>query len=361
MGSSTRAHEAQVLPDVGITLYQRCNGFLLGCFLALLRFRFARAGFRQHRQRMLEFLAETGVDVALPAAPRTYDAAADETLVAVVRACSRRSTQTADFALLGSLCCTDAVQRLAGAQSSDELRDKAVDILRRRRIRRPDAAYERFLARVHDDHTQRIDSDAVHIDDVLSPALELLTRSIEPLRADPLCAFVAMPFRQPYTGYYSRFYRPLAREMHFDAFRMWGGLSGEACVGLMLAVIRRCGMVIADLSGLNANVVYEVGVARGLDKRVLLLTQRRSVPDVPANIGSDQLLLLYSPREKGWPELSVLRCAAQASIMTLAQHSAQQRVARSRRRPGEALPRLGRDDMTRSLQRVERAQNRRAA
>jgi nucleoside 2-deoxyribosyltransferase len=142
--------------------------------------------------------------------------------------------------------------------------------------------------------------------------------------------------------------------MHFNAFRMWGGLSGEAYVGLMLAVIRRCGMVIADLSGLNANVVYEVGVARGLDKRVLLLTQRRSAPQVPANIDSDQLLLLYSPRERGWPEGTVLRCAAQASIMRLAQDNARQRVARSRRRPGEALPRLGRDDLERSLQRVRR-------
>jgi len=120
-------------------------------------------------------------------------------------------------------------------------------------------------------------------------------------------------------------------------------------------------VVIADLSGLNANVVYEVGVARGLDKRVLLLTQQRLTPDVPANIGSDQLLLLYSPREKDWPEGTVLRCTAQASMMTLSRQNAQQRVARSRRRPGEALPRLGNDDLERSLQRVERAKNRRAA
>jgi hypothetical protein len=356
MGSSTRAREEQALPDVGIALYQRTNGFVLGCFLALIRFRFARAGFRQHRQRMLEFLAEIRADVALPATQRAYDAAADKTLIAVVKACARRSTQTADFALLGSLCCIDAVQRLAGAPASEELRDQAVDILRRRGIARACAVYERFLAQVADAHTQREGSHAVHIDDVLGPALELLTRAIEPLRPDPLCAFVAMPFRPPYAGYYDRLYRPLAREMHFDAFRMWGGLSGEAYVGLMLAVIRRCGMVIADLSGLNANVVYEVGVARGLDKRVLLLTQRRFAPAVPANIGSDQLLLLYSPRESGWPERTVLRCAAQASIMTLAQQSAQQRVARSRRRPGEALPRLGRDDTTRALQRVERSQ-----
>lgn len=356
MASSTKAQQA--LPEVGIALYQRCNGFVLGCFLALIRFRFARAGFRQHRQRMVEFLAEIGADVVLPATQRAYEAVSDETLVAVILACARHTTQTADFALLGSLCCIDAVQRLAGAPPSEQMRDQAVDILRRRGIRRADAAYERFLARVCDEQAQRDERNAVHIDDVLGPALELLTRAIEPLPPDPLCAFVAMSFRQPYAGYYQRLYRPLARAMHVDAFRMWGGLSGEAYVGLMLAVIRRCGIVIADLSGLNPNVVYEVGMARGLDKRMVLLTQRRFTADVPANIGSDQLLLLYSPREKGWPEGTVLRCAAQLSIMTLAQSSARQRIVRSRRRPGEALPRLGGDDMTRSLQRVERAQRR---
>ncbi len=325
---------------LGGSLYLRTNGFLLGCFLSLIRFRFARAGFGQHRRRIADFLHEIGADVALPATQRAYDAVSDEVLTAVVTACARRSRELADFALLGGICCIDASMRLAGTVESDELRELAVSTLRHHRIDRPDAAYERFLAQVQDAHTQR-EVPGVHIDDFLSPALALLTRLIEPLKTDPRCAFVAMPFRAPYAGYYTTLYRPLARALECSAFRMWGGLSGEAYVDLMLAVIRRCGLVIADLSGLNANVVYEVGVARGLDKKVVLLTQRRFAAATPANIGSDQLLLLYSPREKDWPDVTALRFAAQVSMLELAHSNARQRVARTRRRVARARRRPG--------------------
>ncbi len=345
--------------EIGSALYQRANGFLLGCFLSLVRFRFARAEFGQHRRRIAEFLHEIGAKVALPATQRAYDAVSDQVLTAVVTACARRSREIGDFALLGGICCIDASMRLADTVESDELRDLAVSTMRRHRIARPDAAYERFLALVHDAHAQR-ETPGVRIDDFLSPALDLLTRLIEPLKPDPRCAFIAMPFRAPYAGYYATLYRPLARALECSAFRMWGGLSGEAYVDLMLAVIRRCGLVIADLSGLNANVVYEVGVARGLDKKVVLLTQRRFAAATPANIGSDQLLLLYSPREKDWPDATALRCAAQVSLLDLARSNARQRVARARRRSGQALPRLGSDDLTRSMRRVERNEARAA-
>jgi hypothetical protein len=36
---------------------------------------------------------------------------------------------------------------------------------------------------------------------------------------------------------------------------MWGGLSGEAYVELMLTIMRRCRVVIADLGDVNGNVL----------------------------------------------------------------------------------------------------------
>jgi TIR domain len=43
--------------------------------------------------------------------------------------------------------------------------------------------------------------------------------------------------------------------------------------------IRRARLIIADLTGRNANVFYEVGIAHALNKQVLLMTQ--SIEDVP--------------------------------------------------------------------------------
>lgn len=199
------------------------------------------------------------------------------------------------------------------------------------------ALYERFLARI------RLASEehpGVRVDTVLSPALELLIDGIEPLPVDPQTCFVAMPFRGAFAGYYGKLSAPLAEELGAAALRMWGGLSGEAHVDLMLALIRRSGRVIADLTGPNPNVFYEFGVARGLAKPVIVLCQRAAAAALPANIVSDQWLLLYSPREKGWPQGTVLRCALQSRLIDLGSEQTVARLAAVHWPAGETLPML---------------------
>ena len=59
--------------------------------------------------------------------------------------------------------------------------------------------------------------------------------------------------------------------------------------------IRRARLIIADLTGRNANVFYEVGIAHALNKQVLLMTQ--SIDDVPFDLRHRRALVYeYSPR-----------------------------------------------------------------
>jgi hypothetical protein len=132
----------------------------------------------------------------------------------------------------------------------------------------------------------------------------------------------------------------MATAMECRAFRMWGGLSGEAYVELMLTIMRRCRVVVADLSEVNGNVLYEFGVARGLEKRVVPLCQRTFASALPSNIASDQMLQLYSPREKEWPELAAIRCAAQVALIDLSLELAEKAVANARWTTGARLPEL---------------------
>src|SRR5205823_12410313 len=120
--------------------------------------------------------------------------------------------------------------------------------------------YDRFLAEVHEAAAES-KAAGLRVADFLSPALDLLRKTIEPLPVEPATCFVAMPFARPYAGYFGRFYRPLLRELDQFALRAWGGLSGEEYVDLMLATIRRSGHLLADLSTLNPNVIYEIGRA----------------------------------------------------------------------------------------------------
>lgn len=338
-------HASKSGARVRSSLYDRANGFMLGCFLTLIRFHFARDSFQFHRRRILEFANEIGLAIELPASQSAYDGQADELLQDAVSACRDRSTELADFVLLGAIATIDASLRLSEEPVVEDLRQSATDILVRHHLDGK-ALYDRFLAYVRksDDEARREGFTGVRIDTFLTPAMDFLTSTLEPLEADSSMCFVAMPFKSPYSHYFDLLYRPLASSLDCGAFRMWGGLSGEAYVELMLTVMRRCKMVIADLSDANPNVLYEFGVARGLEKRVVPLCQRAYTDKLPSNIGRDAMLQLHSPREKEWPAGTVLRRAAQVALMDFSRELAEKQIAGARWAEGGRLPQLPRDD-----------------
>lgn len=59
-------------------------------------------------------------------------------------------------------------------------------------------------------------------------------------------------------------------------------------------------VVVADFTGKNANVFYEVGIAHTLGKTVIPITQ--SIADVPSDLGHHRALL-YHPNEQGYKDL----------------------------------------------------------
>ena len=99
-------HDSGDSPSVARTspLYCRYNGFLFGQFLSLA---FAECGaprYGDRRTRLLEFLREVDVDVAIPESPRdrggvTYAAV----LSAILPRLAQHSRELAEFAILGGL------------------------------------------------------------------------------------------------------------------------------------------------------------------------------------------------------------------------------------------------------------------
>ncbi|HEY2115488.1 MAG TPA: hypothetical protein VGJ51_10375, partial [Candidatus Angelobacter sp.] len=68
------------------------------------------------------------------------------------------------------------------------------------------------------------------------------------------------------------------------------------------AGIKQAVLIIADLTGRNPNVFYEIGIAHTLDKEVLLLAQ--SMDDVPFDL-RHRRILLYANTPKGCKELEM--------------------------------------------------------
>jgi len=94
---------------------------------------------------------------------------------------------------------------------------------------------------------------------------------------DRLPCFVAMPFARDFSIVYERVIKPLFEESHFankyvcwraDKERKPGRITDQ-----IIKQIRDCAFVIADITGYNANVMYEIGYAHALCHPTIIINQ----------------------------------------------------------------------------------------
>ena len=101
-------------------------------------------------------------------------------------------------------------------------------------------------------------------------------------------AFVIMPFDEEFTPIYGDFIRPVLEDSGFYVKRADDIESQQNILRDIVEAISLSDLVIADLTGANPNVFYELGLAHAMKKPVILITQ--SVEDVPFDLRSYRLL-----------------------------------------------------------------------
>lgn len=256
----------------------RYNGFMLGATVSMCEYPFVRRRFSALRHRAQEFLDEVGLDHRLPADQQTYIGQMGAFVPWLLDAARERSTHLGDFVQLGMGLVVYVMARDSLPDAAAEvLTDRLYPLLEKHSLSREEL--DRSLARVP------ALPDNPTIDEVLSPLLRFLTHAVRKARVEPRTCFVAMPFRRPYRDRYGSFYTPLLLHLEYRPLRAWGGIANEDYHELLLALLAKSGMVLADISGLNHNVVYEIGAAHALGKRVILL-QDTPRQRVPANAGN---------------------------------------------------------------------------
>lgn len=108
--------------------------------------------------------------------------------------------------------------------------------------------------------------------------LESLVREKEVTNAElNKTCFVMMPIAEdePLASYFDVVIDPLARELGFHAIKI-DRERFQGHIDLKLeGEIKRCGFCIADITGDNPNVFYEIGYATALAKRVILTSYKR--------------------------------------------------------------------------------------
>ncbi|HEX4053129.1 MAG TPA: hypothetical protein VHX86_02580 [Tepidisphaeraceae bacterium] len=94
--------------------------------------------------------------------------------------------------------------------------------------------------------------------------------------------FVLMPIEEAFSDIYKFGIKGAAEDVGAYAERVDEQLFTEGILDRIFTQINKADVVVADMTGRNPNVFYEVGYAHALGKTVLLLTQ--SVDDIPFDL-----------------------------------------------------------------------------
>jgi hypothetical protein len=113
------------------------------------------------------------------------------------------------------------------------------------------------------------------------------------------CCFVMMPFQDLYRAQYEKVIRPAIESAGLECRRGDEIYSQQNVVDDIWASIRTCRVVLAELSGRNPNVMYEIGLAHAIGKPILLIT--RDERDVPFDLRNLRYIY-YDTNDPNWGE-----------------------------------------------------------
>ena len=108
----------------------------------------------------------------------------------------------------------------------------------------------------------------------------LFTKISEP--DDENLCFVLMPFIPEMDELYKKTIKPTIEELGMECIRADEIYRVGSIIDQIWSYIQVAGIIIADLTNRNPNVLYELGLAHASDKKVILLTQ--SIEDIPFDL-----------------------------------------------------------------------------
>jgi len=109
--------------------------------------------------------------------------------------------------------------------------------------------------------------------------------------------FVVMPFHSLFGAEYERVIKPAIEDVGLECVRGDEVYTHQSIVQDIWKAIRRARVMVAELSGRNPNVMYEIGMAHAIGKPIILLT--RNQDDVPFDLRALRYIY-YDPNNPFW-------------------------------------------------------------
>jgi hypothetical protein len=119
--------------------------------------------------------------------------------------------------------------------------------------------------------------------------------------------FVMMPFAEPLGGYYTAIYQPAIKKAGLTAVRADTDIFGTGkIIDQIWTGINHARVLVAELTGRNPNVLYELGLAHALRKPVVLVSSNE--PDVPFDVRHVRVIY-YQMTDPFWGEKLIAKVA----------------------------------------------------
>lgn len=131
-----------------------------------------------------------------------------------------------------------------------------------------------------------------------TPAGATVTARAPAVAATHSC-FVLMPFGDFFDKYYSGVYEPAIRAAGMDPVRADGIFKSGQVIEQIWAGVQSSRVLLAELTGKNTNVFYELGLAHALGKPVILVAS--NIDDVPFDLRHLRVVV-YDQRNPFWGE-----------------------------------------------------------
>jgi Domain of unknown function (DUF5919) len=109
--------------------------------------------------------------------------------------------------------------------------------------------------------------------------------------------FVLMPFTEPFNDYYKTILVPAIKAAGFESIRADEIYGTKPIIEDIFDNIRNSTALVADVTGKNPNVNYELGVAHALNRPVVILSQ--SIDDIPFDYRHLRAII-YDTKKVDW-------------------------------------------------------------
>lgn len=111
--------------------------------------------------------------------------------------------------------------------------------------------------------------------------------------------FVIMPFEDNLNEYYFRLVKPAMESKGYEVKRADEIYGNRAIIDDITSEIKNSDILVADATGKNPNVNYELGYAHALNKEVIIITQ--DINDIPFDY-RHRRAIIYDPTDFDWKE-----------------------------------------------------------